>query len=250
MKMLINSKTHGEHTVYFDDEDLELIKQYKWGIWKSKTGKLYAFHSWKRDGEEVSIKMHRLVMGVEHNRLPLIDHRNGNTLNNKKSNLRIVTHSQNSMNRGKTVKNKSGFKGVTKKSKNRYVAVISVRGHSYRGGTFSNPIDAATKYDEMAKKYHGEFANLNFPSTNKTKEDENDKIYVQPICERKRQNSTGFRGVCKIDGSVKNKYRAYINYNRRRESLGCFSDPVLAAKVYDARAKEIHGSKAVLNFLS
>lgn len=247
MKMIISSKTHGDHAVYFDDEDLDLIKKYRWSIWKSMTGKFYAFHSWKRDGEEVSIKMHRLVMRHENKRLPLIDHLDGNTLNNKKSNLRIAEHSQNSMNRGKTKRNKSGYKGVTKK-KNRYVVNIVVRGTIYRGGSFTNAIDAAKKYDEMAKIHHGEFACLNFPVINKTEDVSDDKIYTQPIYDRKRFNSTGFRGVCVIKDAVENKFRAYINYNKKREELGCYPDSVLAAKAYDARAKEIFGERATLNF--
>ncbi len=245
MKMAIKSPSHGEHTVYFDDEDLDLIKQYKWGIWKSKTGRFYAFHSWKRNGEEVTIKMHRLVMKAASRKL--IDHIDGDTLNNKKNNLRIVEHSQNSMNRGKTVKNKSGFKGVSKKSANRYQAVITVGGETHSGGLFNSPVDAAKKYDEMAKKYHGEFAFLNFPD----KKEQTicaDVIYTQEIGPRKRENSTNFRGVAKVTDSKKNKFRAYINVNGERINLGCFKTDIDAAKAYDEAARRHHGVYASLNF--
>jgi len=246
MKMIINSPTYGNHTVFFDDEDIDLIKKYRWSIWRSATGKFYAFHSWKRSGEEVSIKMHRLVMGVEREKYPLIDHCDGNTLNNKKVNLRKAVHSQNSMNRGKTIKNKSGFKGVSKKTKNRYQVVVVVKGKRHYGGLFENPIDAAKKYDEMAKKHHGEFAYLNFPSLKIEKPKLNDKIYVQPLGDRKRENSTGFRGVNPYNNT--GKYKAYIQVNKKMMVLGIFDNPLDAAKEYDKAAKKYKGNRATLNF--
>jgi hypothetical protein len=249
MKMVIISPKYGSHTVLFDDEDLDLIKKYRWSIWRSYNGKFYAFHSWKREGKEVSIKMHRLIMGVQDNRTPLVDHRDGDTLNNKKENLRMAAHSQNSMNRGKTSKNNCGYKGVSKKTPNRYQAAITVNGKRYYGGLFEDPIDAAKKYDEMALKYHGEFAYFNFPlPTTISKCDKDDLVYVQPTCDRKRKNTTGFRGVYFNGGSKVNPFFACLEVDGERVRLGVFSDAISAAKEYDKAAKKHFGIRASLNF--
>lgn len=162
MEIKINSPKYGEKTVFIDDNDWELVKEYKWYIQKAKNGYFYAQHSWKRDGEEVTIKMHRVIMGVNNPKIK-IDHSNTNTLDNTRVNLRVATSSQNSMNRGKTVKNKSGYKGVVYEPKKKlYRVIITANRVTYRGGRFKNIIDAAKKYDEMAKLHHGEFAYLNF----------------------------------------------------------------------------------------
>lgn len=86
----------------------------------------------------------------------LVDHIDCNPLNNKWSNLRQATHSQNSCNiRGRAA---SGFKGVYRSSKNSWRATIAVKGKSYRVGNFSTREDAAKARQVFAEKLHGEFA--------------------------------------------------------------------------------------------
>jgi hypothetical protein len=92
----------------------------------------------------------------------VIDHLDGNGLNNQRNNLRICTVSQNSMNRNKTVKNKSGFKGVIWWERNNtWKAEIRHNKNKIYLGYYKNIIDAAKAYNAAALKYHGEFANLN-----------------------------------------------------------------------------------------
>lgn len=108
--------------------------------------------------------MHRLIMGFPEGKY--VDHINGNSLDNRKSNLRVCTNSENQRNRYKTIRNTSGYKGVRLNTKrNKYDAEIGHHGKHYYLGTFLNPVDAAKAYDEMARKLHGEFAVLNFPVT-------------------------------------------------------------------------------------
>jgi hypothetical protein len=104
----------------------------------------------------------------------MVDHINGNSLDNRKSNLRAVTREQNNMNRGanRTHRGKpttSPYKGVSwDKCRSKWVSSI---GHNYKRiylGSFDVPEDAARSYDVKSQELHGEFAHQNFPrpSTN------------------------------------------------------------------------------------
>ncbi|MGB7581071.1 MAG: AP2/ERF family transcription factor [Sedimentisphaerales bacterium] len=110
------------------------------------------------------ISMHREIMGEPAGML--VDHHNRNTLDNRKENLRLATHSQNQFNKGKTTKKTtSRFIGVFfEKQSGRWVARTTVGGKRIWLGRFDDETEAAKAYDEAAKKYHGEFAQLNFPN--------------------------------------------------------------------------------------
>jgi hypothetical protein len=91
-----------------------------------------------------------------------IDHIDGNRLNNRKSNLRFATSSQNKINRGPRKDNTSGFKGVSLNKKlNKYGVRLMIDGKYKHLGLFNNKIEAAKVYNENALKYYGEFAWLN-----------------------------------------------------------------------------------------
>jgi hypothetical protein len=92
-----------------------------------------------------------------------VDHIDGNTLNNQRSNLRIVNRFQNGMNQGKHKNNTSGYKGVNSNGFN-YMARIRVNGERIYIGTYSTVEEAGRAYDNKAKELHGEFAKLNFPN--------------------------------------------------------------------------------------
>ncbi|MFH1370392.1 MAG: AP2/ERF family transcription factor [Planctomycetota bacterium] len=109
------------------------------------------------------LSLHREIMGPPEGLL--VDHKNRNTLDNRRENLRLATHSQNQFNKTKTAAiTSSRFIGVyLEKRSGRWVAKIAVHGKRIWLGRFSSELDAARAYDKAALKYHKDFARLNFP---------------------------------------------------------------------------------------
>lgn len=96
---------------------------------------------------------------------PLVDHINGNTLDNRRANLRLATTSQNLANIGLSAHNASGYKGVNfYKQTGRWRAYIaSDKGRKWLG-YFNTAEEAALAYDHAARERWGEFARTNFPA--------------------------------------------------------------------------------------
>lgn len=108
----------------------------------------------------MQIIMHRYIMKAPKG--VIVDHIDGNPLNNQRSNLRLCNKSQNGMNRGKQNDNTSGYKGVSWLVNNKkWMAKIQVNTKQIYIGSFNLPEEAAIAYNEMAIKHHGEFAQLN-----------------------------------------------------------------------------------------
>ena len=138
-----------------DDEDYEYLNQWKWRI--SSSG--YARRNSKSNNKLIEIRLHRVITNCPEDKQ--VDHINGNRLDNRKENLRICTHKQNSYNKSKKRTNKSGYKGVywcttSKKWRSR----IACDGKEIHLGYFDDIKEAAIHYNNAALKYHGEFANL------------------------------------------------------------------------------------------
>jgi len=108
------------------------------------------------------IRMHREVLQPRKDKL--VDHINGNKLDNRKENLRTCTKAENRLNSKMPTSNTSGYKGVGKYGKKWY-ARISHKYQRYDLGTFDTPELAAEAYNEAATRLFGEFASLN-PLTN------------------------------------------------------------------------------------
>jgi hypothetical protein len=144
-----------------DVEDFEWLSAFKWcALWNVHTRAFYAVRNQKVGVHPRMVYMHRAILGAKPEEL--VDHRNRNSLDNQRLNLRICTNSQNHANVRPTIRNKSGFKGVswaahTKK----WQALIKVDGKTRYLGQYSTPEEAARVYDVAAKQYFGEFALLN-----------------------------------------------------------------------------------------
>ncbi len=138
-----------------DAEDYDRLARYKWYCIGSG-GYLYA----KRSEGRRMIKMHRDI--VQPPAGFYVDHKNHNTLDNRKSNLRICTPAQNSFNRIPSEKGTSRYKGVYWSSdRKRWIAVIGFRNRLIHIGCFDYELDAAVAYDDKAAELFGEFAALN-----------------------------------------------------------------------------------------
>jgi len=104
------------------------------------------------------ILLHRFILGAA--RGAIIDHANGDGLDNRRANIRICSHRQNTQNRRP---HKGRIYKGTRLCGRRYGAQIYVNGKTKRLGSFSTEIEAALAYDTAAKQFFGEFARLNFP---------------------------------------------------------------------------------------
>ena len=171
-----------------DDEDYERIvetkdkrgKPKKWYCHNNNTSSDYAMSGNRRDS------IHRLVMGNP--KEMDVDHINGDTLDNRKENLRVCTRSQNSQNKRLNSHSQSGYKGVHEKNypiRKKYVSrktgkvtyyehIPKKRFQAYIGsgipntpsiklGYYATAEEAAEVRDKKALEIHGEFARLNFP---------------------------------------------------------------------------------------
>jgi hypothetical protein len=92
----------------------------------------------------------------------VVDHINGDTLDNRRANLRVCTKSENNRNRRKLHPTTSRFKGVYKNTKP-WIALIECNGKQFVLGRFASEEEAALAYDKAAKEHFGSFARLNFP---------------------------------------------------------------------------------------
>jgi hypothetical protein len=108
-------------------------------------------------------KLHRLIWLWMTGKIPPdeIDHRNRDVLDNRFTNLRCATRSENNHNRSKNKNNRSGFKGVSYSAmiKNRpWRATISANGKFVHLGRFATKAEASRAYNSAAHRMHGEFA--------------------------------------------------------------------------------------------
>jgi len=137
-----------------DAADFEWLSQYKWHAIKV-AGKYYA--CCRINGR--TTLMHRLIMDPPPGMV--VDHRDGQSLDNHRCNLRVCTQQQNVWN-SRPCGARSGFKGVTP-HRNKWSAKLKYKGRVYRLGDYDDPVEAARARDRMAVKLLGEYAWLNLP---------------------------------------------------------------------------------------
>lgn len=154
--------TQGQNAIV-DSSDYEQLNQFNWcAMWVPKAHGFYVVRSKNIGGGRFRlIQMARDILDC--NPKEEADHRDRNTLNNRRENIRKATRLQNGSNRGLQSNNTSGFIGVhwIKKSKN-WVARIKHKQKLIHIGCFDSPEEAARAHDKYAKQLHGEFAVLNF----------------------------------------------------------------------------------------
>jgi hypothetical protein len=149
------------YVVTVDDEDYGWLIRHSWHVHDSNSQTRYAVARIKGK----MMRMHRVIL-FHHGLLEdglLVDHMDGNGLNNQKNNLRACTHAENQWNRIGPFRN--GYLGVFRsgRKKNPWGAQIMVNYKQIFLGNFPTKEKAAIAYDNGARKYHGKFATLNFP---------------------------------------------------------------------------------------
>lgn len=141
--------TQGQETCV-DLEDWEKVKGFKWCAVKSSRGTFYA---------DTHVSLHALVLNkVGQGRGVIGDHKEGNTLDNRKFMLRLTTNSRNCAAGKRRKNNTSGYRGVWS-SREKWASKCG----GANLGRFDNPVEAAMAYDRAALEKYGEFARLNFP---------------------------------------------------------------------------------------
>lgn len=152
-----------------DDEDFDRVNQFNWCAIKTTSGRVrfYASRSSPRDcnGKQKFILLHRVILGVDGAPGNCIDHVSGDGLDNRRSNLRFASQSQNNANRFKQASPAaSRYKGVFwRTARACWIAHIRVSKYGQYLGRYESEEAAAIAYDYAAKIYFGEFARLNFP---------------------------------------------------------------------------------------
>ena len=154
--------TQGQFAIV-DARDYEWLKQWKWfAVWAESTKSFYAARhpTMVRGKRGPMIFMHRQILGLKQGDKRQGDHKeSGSTLDNRRSNLRIATPSQNVHNSRTPSDNKSGYKGVSfNQQMNKWVAYITVRGQHFHLGYHTTIETARAAYRAAALEHLGEFA--------------------------------------------------------------------------------------------
>jgi hypothetical protein len=153
------------HVATIDDTDVDLA-QFKWYSHSSNGGKrAYAAMGTARYEFSKSKFLHRIVLeriiGRPLNLGEIPDHINGDSLDNRRSNLRLATKAQNNRNAQIPKTNKTGYKGVAfRKERQKWQATINYNNHKIYLGCYDTPQEAYVIYCKAARILHGEFARL------------------------------------------------------------------------------------------
>lgn len=185
-----------------DEIDFEYLTKYRWYL--SNDGYV------KRSCKAQETRMHRVIMSAPEDKF--VDHINGNTLDNRRENLRLCTNQQNQWNSAPIENTSSQYKGVTKRN-NAYDAYININNYKKYLGRFSSEIAAANFYNHNARRLYGEFARLNVCEFMT----EDDCLIFRKTVKKTSQ----YKG---IHWSKKmNKWEGNLRINGKQKFLGYFS---------------------------
>jgi len=150
---LFNNKKEKVAETIVDEENYYDLMKYSWSL----HDKNYVSGTINK----IKYLIHRFIMNYTGDNY--VDHINGNKLDNRKCNLRIITPHQNSMNCSSSKNGTSKYIGVHfNKRSNKWLSQITINGKCKKIGLFKNEIDAAKARDIATREHFGEFGKLNF----------------------------------------------------------------------------------------
>ena len=151
--------TKGREAV-IDAADVPMVADKHWHAQLGGKYSAYAVTNGREpDGRRSLVALHRFILQPPDGMV--VDHIDGDGLNNRRSNLRVATRRQNNCNRGAASNNKSGFKGVFfKASQNKWAAQVKLAGKPLHLGYFLTKDEARAAYSEAAARLHGDFARV------------------------------------------------------------------------------------------
>lgn len=208
------------------------LARFKWSLING----CYATRRIERQGIYQRFLMHRIILERKLSR-PIapgmvVDHVNGDGLDNRRENLREATQAQNVHNTRLRKHNTTSFKGIRRISADTWEARVD----NYLVGYFDTAEDASFAYDKAALERYGEFAHVNHPV-------DQVRAWTPPARQLGRKSASGYRGVQPVGV----RWQAKISYRKQRRLLGFFDTAEEAALAYDKAALELYGEKAQLN---
>lgn len=196
------------------------------------------------DGYAVNLhlgRLHRFLLGAPDG--VMVDHRNGDTLDNRRDNLRLCTNSQNQANRQRS-RGVSPFKGVCWQKRTNgtgsWKAQLVIEGNVVYLGVFGTDLEAAAAYNAAALSHFGEFAHLNDLSLPASETVSHERRQTR------KASPSGFKGV--TYDVARNKWMAQLTYKGVSYLKKRFATAESAALAYDAAARTAYGPTATTNF--
>ena len=156
----------GTHTVILtrgkaslvDSADAAWVGQWNWCAYRAPRGTWYAVRTDYAAGARKTVRLHRALLSAPGDLE--VDHRNGDSLDNRRGNLRLATNAQNACNKRRGKRSSSGYKGVSWSARHRkWAASIGAHGRRRFLGLFGCAEEAHQAYCAAAVELHGEFAN-------------------------------------------------------------------------------------------
>lgn len=221
-----------------DDEDYEFLTQWKWrhGCTHNYAVRTQHYRVNKK-GKGKTIQMHRIVMDAPKG--IMVDHINGNSLDNRKENLRFCNNGQNQSNSLSKKGSSSVYKGVNF-HKNKWRATITINKKSLHLGTYDTEKEAALAYNTKAKEVFGDFSRLNII-------DGEEKTSFDAI--KVKVKKSKFVGVSRCSKRPETKWRTFIYINGKQKHLGLYSSEIDAAKAYNYESIRVFGEFAKINVI-
>jgi hypothetical protein len=157
--------THGLYAIV-DAQDYEKLSQHKWYARFHESGKtVYAARTTSYRDQSGRLRSRMILMHREIMNPPdgmVVDHINGNGINNRRCNMRNCTQFQNTHNARPRTDGKSRFIGVDR-HRDKWRARVSYKGRKHHVGLFDDQVEAAKARDRKAIELFGQYARLNFP---------------------------------------------------------------------------------------